>query len=226
MTVPATGTSAVDFRNPTDREHARRIGNAWVELRRGASALALRSYLFGHDKPLEQGQMDALDLLSRRDDRPMKELAVRLRVDPSTATRAVQRLEDAGLVERFTSPEDGRVVLVRITDEGRTRHDDVARRRSTAMMHILSEFEPGERALLADLLDQFVSSLNDVVPRLAESLASSTGTTPGDAPNDTSDDTPGDRPNDTSDDSPGDATNDTPAETTPTDPAVAPHDKD
>jgi len=168
MSSPASGRAAVDFRNRTDREHARRIGRAWIELRRGAGASALRAYLFGREEPLEQGQMDALDLLSRRNDRPMKELAARLRVDPSTATRSMQRLEADGLVERYPSPEDGRVVLVRITDEGTRRHDDVATRRSTAMMHILSEFEPDERAQLADLLDRFIASVDDVVERLAE----------------------------------------------------------
>lgn len=168
MPSPASGTSAVAFRNRTDREHARRIGRAWIEMRRGAGASALRAYLYGREKPLEQGQMDALDLLSRRDDRPMKELAARLRVDPSTATRAVQRLEADGLVERYSSADDGRVVLVRITAEGTRRHDDVAARRSTAMMHILSEFEPGERAKLADLLDRFVESVDTVMTRMVE----------------------------------------------------------
>ena len=165
MRSPATGAGTVDFRNRTDREHARRIGRAWIELRRGAAASALRSYLFGTEKALEQGQMDALDLLTRRE-RPMKELAARLRVEPSTATRAVQRLEHDGLAERFTSPQDGRVVLVRITDEGRRRHDAVAERRSTAMMHILSEFDPQERAQLADLMDRLIASIDDVVERL------------------------------------------------------------
>jgi DNA-binding MarR family transcriptional regulator len=165
MRSPATGAGTVDFRNRTDREHARRIGRAWIELRRGAAASALRSYLFGTEKALEQGQMDALDLLTRRE-RPMKELAARLRVEPSTATRAVQRLEHDGLAERFTSPQDGRVVLVRITDEGRRRHDAVAERRSVAMMHILSEFDPQERAQLADLMDRLIASIDDVVERL------------------------------------------------------------
>ena len=165
MRSPATGAGTVDFRNRTDREHARRIGRAWIELRRGAAASALRSYLFGTEKALEQGQMDALDLLTRRE-RPMKELAARLRVEPSTATRAVQRLEHDGLAERFTSPQDGRVVLVRITDEGRRRHDAVAERRSIAMMHILSEFDPRERAQLADLMDRLIASIDDVVSRL------------------------------------------------------------
>jgi DNA-binding MarR family transcriptional regulator len=165
MRSTATGGGTVDFRNRTDREHARRIGRAWIELRRGAAASALRSYLFGTEKALEQGQMDALDLLTRRE-RPMKELAARLRVEPSTATRAVQRLEHDGLAERFTSPQDGRVVLVRITDEGRRRHDAVAERRSIAMMHILSEFDPQERAQLADLMDRLIASIDNVVERL------------------------------------------------------------
>lgn len=166
MSNSGTGISTVDFRNRIDREHALRIGRAWIEMRRGAAASALRAYLFGAEKALEQGQMDVLDLLARRDERPMKELAARLRVEPSTATRAIQRLESDGLVERFSSPADGRMVLVRITDEGRRRHDDVAARRSIAMMHILSEFDPQERSQLADLLDRLIDSIDDVVTRL------------------------------------------------------------
>ncbi len=177
MPRSASGASIVDFNNRTDREHARRIGRAWIELRRGAAASALRSYLFGTEKALEQGQMDALDLLTRRDERPMKELAARLRVEPSTATRAVQRLENDGLVERFASPQDGRVVLVRITDEGRRRHDAVAARRSVAMMHILSEFDQHERAQLAELMDRLITSIDEVVRRLEDSEAAAVAET-------------------------------------------------
>jgi DNA-binding MarR family transcriptional regulator len=168
MTSTASASSTVDFSKRVDREHAVRIGRAWIELRRGASASALRTYFFGRETPLEQGQMDALDLLVRRDHRAMKELADRLRVDPSTATRAVQRLVADGLVERFASPEDGRVVLVRITEEGRRRHEDVAARRSVAMTRILSAFDPDERTQLADLLDRFIRALDDVVDDLAQ----------------------------------------------------------
>jgi DNA-binding MarR family transcriptional regulator len=168
MASTASAASAVDLRRPVDRQHAVRIGRAWIELRRGASASALRTYFFGRQAPLEQGQMDALDLLVRRDHRAMKDLADRLRVDPSTATRAVQRLVADGLVERFASPEDGRVVLVRITEEGRRRHDDVAARRSIAMTRILSAFDPDERSMLADLLDRFISALDEVVDDLGQ----------------------------------------------------------
>ena len=69
--------------------------------------------------------MDALDMLINRDCRTMSGLADRLRVNRSTATRAVDRLVTDGLVERFPSPDDGRVVLVRITAEGRRRHKTI-----------------------------------------------------------------------------------------------------
>ena len=177
MPSRTSGPSTVDFRNPVDREHARLIGRAWIDLRRGASTAALRTYLFGDEAPLEQGQMDALDLLARRDDRTMKGLAARLRVDPSTATRAVQRLVEHGLAERFPSPEDGRVVLIRITEEGRRQHSDVAARRSHAMMRILGEFSADERAQLTDLLNRFITSLDTVVAELADEETNNSETT-------------------------------------------------
>jgi hypothetical protein len=58
---------------PTDAYHremyqlAVRIGTSWVELRRRASMIAVREFLFGTgDDALELGQMDTLDLLAQR----------------------------------------------------------------------------------------------------------------------------------------------------------------
>ncbi len=154
----------VDFNNPVDREHAQRIGAAWLELRRGGAATAVRDYMYGRGT-LEQGQIDALDYLVRRD-RKMKGLAGKLRIDPSSATRAVQRLVKDGLADRYASPEDGRVVMVRITDEGRRAQAEAAGRRALVMQRVLSAFQPDDRAALADLLDRFVQSVDDVVESL------------------------------------------------------------
>jgi len=155
----------VDFTNPIDVEHAIRIGRAWIELRRGAWTQHLRGYLFGDDDPLEPGQMDALDLLARRE-RTMTQLAERLRIDPSSATRAVQRLVADGLAERDASPDDRRIVMVHISDEGRRRHAAVDARRAHVMAQILSEFSVEERSDLAGLLDRFVQALDDSAGRL------------------------------------------------------------
>ena len=110
--------------------------------------------------------MDALDMLINRDCRTMSGLADRLRVNRSTATRAVDRLVTDGLVERFPSPDDGRVVLVRITAEGRRRHKTIDARRSQAMQQILSEFTRDERELLASLLERLVASVDSAVDAL------------------------------------------------------------
>ena len=156
----------IDFTNPIDVEHAIRIGRAWTEMRRGAWTHHLRDYLFGDDDPLEPGQMDALDLLSRRD-RTMKHLAERLRIDPSSATRAVQRLVADGLAERYAGDDDKRIVMVRISKDGRSRHAAVASRRSHVMALILSEFTLEERSDLAGLLERFVQALDDSADRLS-----------------------------------------------------------
>lgn len=167
MNTTGRQTNKIDFCDPVDRVQAVRIGNSWIDLRRGPATARLREYLLGPDDPLEQGQMDALDMLIHRDCRTMSGLADRLRVNRSTATRAVDRLVTDGLVERFPSPDDGRVVLVRITPEGRRRHRAIDARRSQAMQHILSEFTRDEREQLADLLERLVSSADRAVDTLA-----------------------------------------------------------
>lgn len=49
----------------------------------------------------------------------MGDLAEQLLSLPSRVTRQIRRLEDAGLVQREASPEDGRGVLASITEKGR-----------------------------------------------------------------------------------------------------------
>jgi DNA-binding MarR family transcriptional regulator len=51
----------------------------------------------------------------------ISELGSRLRLAQSTVTELVNRAADAGLVSRGTSPHDGRVVLVQLTEEGDLR---------------------------------------------------------------------------------------------------------
>jgi DNA-binding MarR family transcriptional regulator len=154
-----TPIDPVDFSDPVEAEYAIRIGRAWIEMRRGAWTQHVRDFIFADDSGIEPGQMDALDLLARRE-RTMKQFAERLRIDPSSATRAVQRLVADGLAERATAPDDGRVVIVRISDIGRERHRDIASRRTSWMAVLLSEFDADERAQLTGLLERFVTSLD------------------------------------------------------------------
>ncbi len=159
----------VDLDIAEERDLALRIATAWKELRRGAAMVAVRDYFYVADSDsIEPGQMDALDLLVQRPAWRMSELAEGLRVDPSTATRAVHRLVRAGLAHRTTGAEDGRVVMVAATDEGRQRHAAIARRRRDSMARMLGEFDPEERRQLADLLERLVAALDHLAADLPD----------------------------------------------------------
>jgi DNA-binding MarR family transcriptional regulator len=92
----------------------------------------------------------------------MGDLAEALRVDPSTATRAIQRLEKLDLARRSALPSDGRVVTVSVTPAGRERHAIISERRLKAMSQILSRFSPTELVALEELLGRFVKAIDEV----------------------------------------------------------------
>jgi DNA-binding MarR family transcriptional regulator len=146
--------------DPRQREAydlAVRIGVAWRAIRRGASAAGLRDWLYGTgDDAIEQGQMDTLDVLALRPTWRMSELAEALRVEPSTATRAVDRMERVGYAERRPGKADGRVVEVAITARGLEVYHEVVTRRVELMTEILSAYRGSELPILADLLERFV----------------------------------------------------------------------
>ncbi len=144
-----------------------RIGAAWKELRRGAAMSVLRDHLFGSgDNALEPGQVDTLELLVARDAWRMSELAEALRVDPSTATRAVQRLVKAGIAERTACSDDARVVMVSATEPGRVRHRAIVDLRRATLTAMLATFTTNEREQFAEYLDRFVAALDDYVRQL------------------------------------------------------------
>ncbi len=60
---------------------------------------------------------------------PVGKIGERLQVHPASVTNATHRLAEAGLVERFANPDDGRSVLARITEDGR----EVAQRAAVAL---------------------------------------------------------------------------------------------
>lgn len=155
----------------TNQEHLEliaRVGLSWRELRRAATTTLMREHIFGTgDGALEPGQMDTLDLLVQQPSWRMGDLAEKLRVDPSTATRAVQRLVNMGLAERLSGKEDGRVVQVAVTDDGRKRHTLVSARRMEMMKVIFENFTNDERTDLANLLEKLVVSIDSALKELS-----------------------------------------------------------
>jgi len=162
--VPPVDTTVSD--NPIVVE---RIGLAWRQLRRGTSINVLRDQLFGTGADaLDPGQMDTLDLLVKRDQWRMSDLAEALHVEPSTATRAIRRLVQSGLAERTASEQDRRVVLVCATDAGRARYDAVMKVRLKFFGDLIDQWTPAEADAIAVALEKLVAGIDVAVTNLQD----------------------------------------------------------
>lgn len=104
-----------------------------------------------------------------------------LGITDSGATRLVDRLVAAGLVERRTAGGDGRSIAVHPTEAGRAAADEALGRRRAALARALEPLDPAECARLETLLDKVVAGLADdrpgalVVCRLCDRDACCTG---------------------------------------------------
>ncbi|MFJ1721416.1 MarR family winged helix-turn-helix transcriptional regulator [Streptomyces sp. NPDC093108] len=87
------------------------------------------------------------------------ELIKAVDLDPSTVTKMLQRLEQAGHVRRRPDPDDRRAVLVEATDDSCALHSDVRRAWTDLEDHTLAGLEPAEREELARLLAKVEANL-------------------------------------------------------------------
>jgi DNA-binding MarR family transcriptional regulator len=105
---------------------------------------------------LSFARYELLTLLSftRRGALPMARAGALLQVHPTSVTNAVHRLESAGLVRREPHPEDGRAVLVHLTEPGRELAAEATRNLNSALFT-----RPG---LAKDKLETLVSVLREL----------------------------------------------------------------
>ena len=99
--------------------------------------------------------------MGRADPRAPRDLAGHERVQPPSMTRTVAALADAGLVVRSEHPDDGRQVVVTLTDAGAAVVRETRRRRDAWLARRLAELTPDERATLA--------AAGDILRRIATS---------------------------------------------------------
>lgn len=116
---------------------------------------------------LESGEFDVLAAL-RRAGAPYVlspgRLAVVTLVSSGTMTNRIDRLCDDGLVVREPDPSDGRGVLVRLTEAGRTVVDAALTDLVERERVLLSELSRSDQSVLADLLRTVVRPFDDLSP--------------------------------------------------------------
>ena len=106
------------------------------------------------------GQEIILMQLWEHNSQSQNRLGRTLRLDHSTIAKSVRRLEDAGLVTRTRSSEDGRVTLVSLTDEGITLEKKVREVWNKLEMVTTEELSEDEKKALQSLSVKIASKLD------------------------------------------------------------------
>jgi DNA-binding MarR family transcriptional regulator len=93
-----------------------------------------------------------LATLERSGPSRLTSLAVKEGVSQPAMTQLIARLQESGLVNRDADPADGRVVQVRLTDEGRAMLTRRRAVRAERLAEILTRLSPDEQAALGAAL--------------------------------------------------------------------------
>ena len=101
---------------------------------------------------LYHGQPRLLLALWREEGPTQSELADRLHVTPATITKMLQRMAEAGFVERRRDSADQRLVRVYLTDAGRAVQEQVQQVWAQMEREVLEGFGPEERGQLRAFL--------------------------------------------------------------------------
>ncbi|MEM7210876.1 MAG: MarR family transcriptional regulator [Pseudomonadota bacterium] len=128
-----------------------------------ASHVINRAYA-PHLKPLglTYPQYITLTLLWATDGQKVGDLAQQLRMESSTLTPLLKRLEAQGLVERRRSPKDERQVQVHLTDEGAALKNKAPE--ITACMVADTGLSIAELDQMTNLLGRLSESLSNATP--------------------------------------------------------------
>ncbi len=95
------------------------------------------------------------------------EIATALGTDPSTVSRQVTALVEAGLVMRRVDPDDGRAHLLAATDAGASQCVAGRHRRVTVIATVLADWPEDSRKELAELLGRFADDMQGTDRRTA-----------------------------------------------------------
>jgi len=144
---------------------SRRLDELAAALPQRASALT-RIFFARTSTGLSRAEVGLLAALSSRPYR-ITELAALEGISQPGVTQLVNRLERRGWVERGTDPQDGRVVVVAITDEGREALERV-RAEYRALLHeeitALDDEEVETLAAAVGILDRLIERLGGRAP--------------------------------------------------------------
>lgn len=144
-----------------EQEDAEALVEALISASRALVAVAARS-VAGSGTDVTLPQYRALVVLASRGPRRAVDLAAELGVNPSTATRLIDRLVKGDLVSREPVPGDRRAMLVTLRPAGRRLVSTVGRRRRRDVRRIVAAMPAGRRAEAIAALRAFADAAGEL----------------------------------------------------------------
>jgi DNA-binding MarR family transcriptional regulator len=111
-------------------------------------------------QPLSPSAAHALMELCHGESVSQGDLAARLRLEKSTVSRLVSQLEARGWIERRRAEHDGRVLLVRLTEDGQRTAERVAAARSVFFSRLCERIPPSRRDDLIEAMAMLVEAVH------------------------------------------------------------------
>lgn len=118
------------------------------DLRIAVMRLARRMRIERVDGDVTDGQLSVLFVLAKHGPQTLGSLSEHDRVSAPSMTRTVGALVDAGLVTRTVVPDDGRKVLIGLTDAGTRIVTETRERRAAWFTRQVADLDPEERRVL------------------------------------------------------------------------------
>lgn len=106
-------------------------------------------------------QLRVMMMIATRGAMNLAAVADALQVNPSNASRLVDRLLRVGLVDRREAPTDRRNIALTLTADGQALVDGVIRHRRNAIRRALRQMTPERRDLLATVLEDFATAAGE-----------------------------------------------------------------
>lgn len=119
---------------------------------------------------LSMSTWHVLVMLERHGDMSMSRLADLLDISLSNATGVIDRMEERGLVERVRVPDDRRVVLVHVSDEGRRLLNEVEVLGDEMLRRVLARLDAKQLAGVAQAMADIRAALVEVTTTETDGL--------------------------------------------------------
>ncbi|MFD8377939.1 MarR family winged helix-turn-helix transcriptional regulator [Streptomyces sp. NPDC059679] len=154
------GDASMASQDPVGRERREEIADVLEQL----AVLAVRQLGKRH---ISMTAASALGRLAREGPTRLTALAADEGVSQPAMTQLVQRLTKQGLMARVADPDDGRAVLVSITDAGRRLLAERRRDRVTRLSGLLAALPAEDQATLAAAVGSAAPALRRLVASVA-----------------------------------------------------------